>query len=208
MASTLGSSNWYRYLLAPAMLAILIGGPVASIAASEYGLSWWAVFLAASGGLALFWDLAMHREEDSHRPLETREDPVFGRLMCYEPGIWQAQERVQMEGAWLPVAVEAGSEGPSSAQQDTYREFLRDPSAVRAELVKSLIGVAGQATHPGMVPVGMFLPKHEDPAAPSMEIEVMVDGDETGPHEEVVGFRAGRALSVRHLPETRPGRVA
>ena len=176
------------------MLALLIGAPVASVVSGEYGVSWMAVFLAVSGGMTLFWDLALHREEERMRPLATKSDPVFGPLHSYEPGLWVAQERAQMDGAWLEVSVEGGDEGPSSEQQEVYRAFLRNPTAYRTEMVQSLVGREGESTYPGIVPLQLFLPKQPADSEAQLEIEVMLDGDERGPHEEVVGFRDGRAL--------------
>lgn len=193
MASEMGSP-WYRYLLAPAMLALLIGAPVASVISGEYGVSWMVVFVAVSGGMALFWDLALHRDEERARPLFSKSDPVFGPVHSYEPGLWVAQERAQMEGAWLQVSIEGGEEGPSTQQQDVYRAFLRNPSAYRVELMQSLVGRAGESTHPGLVPLQVFVPRDPGEADAQLEIEVMLDGDERGPHEEIVGFRDGRAM--------------
>ena len=193
MASELASTG-YRYLLAPAMLALLIGAPVASVVSGEYGVSWMVVFLAVSGGMALFWDLALHRDEERSKPLFTKSDPVFGPLHSYEPGLWVAQERASMDGAWLEVSVEGGEEGPSAEQQDVYRAFLRNPTAYRSEMVKSLVGREGESTYPGIVPLQVFLPKEPTESEAQLEIEVLLDGDERGPHEEIVGFRDGRAL--------------
>ncbi len=207
MASEMGSS-WYRYLLAPAMLALLIGAPVASVVSGEYGVSWMVVFVAVSGGMALFWDLALHRDEERARPMWSKSDPVFGPVHSYEPGLWVAQERAQMEGAWLQVSIEGGEDGPSSAQQDIYREFLRRPSAYRVELVKSLVGRAGESTHPGLVPLQVFLPRDPGEDEAQLEIEVLLDGDERGPHGEIVGFRDGRALYHVDEDEVLAGQVA
>ena len=176
------------------MLAVVVASPIATIAAAEYAMSWWAVFLVTSGGMALFWDLALHREDEARRPLMSKEDPVLGPMHCYEAGFWEALEPLQLGGAWVPVMVEAGSEGPSAEQQETYRDILRDPAGIRAELTSTLASVPGQATHPGVVPLRVFLPLHgpEEPA--SMEIDVRVDGDETGPMEQVVRFLDGKAI--------------
>ena len=194
MSAEMGNSKWYRYLLEPAMLALLIGAPVASVVSGEYDVSWWAVFLAVSGGMALFWDLALHRDEGVVRPLFSKQDPVFGTMHSYEPGLWVVQERVQMDGAWLVVSVEGGEEGPNADQQEVYREFMKNPSSYRLELVKSLVGREGESTYPALVPLQLFVPSQPTDEDATLEIEVMLDGDELGPHEEVVGFRAGRAV--------------
>ena len=179
------------------MLAVVIGSPVATIAASEYGMSFWPVFLVVSGGLALFWDLALHREDGLGKPLGVKEDPVLGPLLCFEEGLWEARERVQMGAAWLPVLVQAGEEGPSAKQQEAFREYLRDPGQIRAQIMSSVTQVAGQSTHPGVVPTRVFLPQTtEEDGEATMEIDVRVDGDEFGPMDQVVRFLGGKAMVV------------
>jgi len=167
------------------------------MASSQYGVSWWAVFLAVSGGMTLFWDLALHRDEEQGRPLASKDDPVFGPIACFETGVWIARERVKMQGAWLEVSLDAGSEGPSSAQQDAYREFLKDTGLYRQELLRHL--GRGSSTFPGMVPLGLFLPQDKEAQASESEgadliFDLLVDGDETGPFETSIGFRAGVIL--------------
>ncbi|MEZ5974317.1 MAG: hypothetical protein R3E96_05605 [Planctomycetota bacterium] len=76
--------------------------------------------------------LALRREEESEAPIASRQDPIFGPFESFEDGVWLA--RACREGSWVPVAVEAGGEGPSKEQQDLYREFLKDPSSYRQAL--------------------------------------------------------------------------
>ena len=196
MSAEIGSSSWYRFLLAPSMLAVVIASPLASIAASQFGMSFWPVFLVISGGLAIFWDLALYRDDEARKPLHTKEDPVIGPLLCFEQGLWEAREQVQMGAAWLQVLVEAGEEGPSGEQQEAFREYLRDPNEFRAQIMASVTQVPGQATHPGVVPMRVFLPAYREGEEATLEVDVRVDGDETGPMEQVIQFRGGQAMVV------------
>ena len=197
MSSPLEYSPVSRLLLAPAMLAVLIAGPLASLVAGQWGLSWWMVFLVTAGAMAIFWDIAILREPRGSRPLAEKDDPVFGHMHSFESGLWELDEPVMMEGAWLPVAIEAGSEGPTTEQRETYREFLKFPAQYREQLVEALIRQAGEEGFPGLTPMRMFLPEVSDEDNTNLEIEVQVDGDGAGPHAEVVCFQDGQATSAR-----------
>ena len=186
-----------RFVLAPAMLAILIAGPLATLVAGQWGVSWWMVFLVSAGALAIFWDIAILREPRGARPLAEKQDPVFGHLHCFEQGLWEVDEPVMMEGAWLPVAIEAGKEGPSSEQRDTYRDFLKFPAQYREQLVEALIRQAGEDSFPGLTPLRLFLPEANGKETTTLEIEVQVDSDGVGRHAEVVCFHDGHATSAR-----------
>ncbi|MFT4649024.1 MAG: hypothetical protein ACI9X4_002258 [Glaciecola sp.] len=197
MSAHLENTPVSRYLLAPAMLAVLIAGPFASLVAGQWGVSWWMVFLVTAGALAIFWDIAILREAREGRPLAAKKDPVFGSMHSFELGLWELDELVKMEGAWLPVAIAAGSDGPSSEQRDTYRDFLKFPSQYREQLVDALIRQAGEQDFPGLTPVRIFLPDVSEAHGTNLEIEVQVDGDGAGPHAEVVSFHAGQATNAR-----------
>ena len=197
MSAPLEYSPVSRFLLAPAMLAVLIAGPLASLIAGQWGLSWWMVFLVTAGAMAIFWDIAILREPRGSRPLAEKNDPVFGHMHSFETGLWELDEPVMMEGAWLPVAIEAGSEGPTSEQRETYRDFLKFPAQYREQLVDTLIRQAGEDSFPGLTPMRMFLPEVCEGDDTNLEIEVQVDGDGSGPHAEVVCFHDGQATSAR-----------
>jgi hypothetical protein len=179
------------------MLAVLIAGPLASMLAGQYGTSWWMVFLLSAGALALLWDLAILREPRGERPLAEKEDPVFGHMHSFERGLWELDEPVLMEGAWLAVAIEAGEEGPTNDQREAYREFLRYPAQYREQLVEALIRQAGEESYPGLTPLRMFLPEVTLEDTTNLEIEVQVDGDGSGPHAKVVCFHNGHATGGR-----------
>jgi hypothetical protein len=197
MSAHLENTSVSRYLLAPAMLAVLIAGPLASLVAGHWGVSWWMVFLVTAGALAIFWDIAILREHRGCLPLAAKKDPVFGSMHSFEQGLWEVDEPVMMEGAWLPVAIEAGSDGPSSEQRDTYRDFLKFSTQYREQLVEALIRQAGEQDFPGLTPLRIFLPDVTEANEPNLEIEVQVDGDGAGPHAEVVSFNAGQATNAR-----------
>lgn len=186
-----------RFILAPATLTVLIAGPFASMVAGQWGLSWWMVFLVSAGALAVFWDIAILKEPREGRPLAATKDPVFGSMHSFENGLWELDEPVMLEGAWVPVAIEAGTDGPSSEQRETYREFLKFPAQYREQLVEALIRQADTEDFPGLTPLRMFLPEVANGDEANLEIEVQVDGDGAGPHAEVVSFHGGHATSAR-----------
>ncbi len=196
MSVPLESTPISRFVLAPAMLAVLIAGPLASTIAGQWGVSWWMVFLVSAGALAIFWDIAILREPRGTRPLAEKNDPVFGQLHCFQEGLWEMDEPVQLEGAWIPVAIEAGDEGPSADQRDAYRAFVEYPAQYRDGLVEALIRQADESGFPGLTPLRLFLPESCDEDGTDLEIEVQVDGDGSGPHAEIVSFHEGHATSA------------
>lgn len=196
MSAPLENSPISRFVLAPAMLAVLIAGPLASTVAGQWGVSWWVVFLVSAGALAIFWDIAILREPRGVRTLAQKDDPVFGHLNCFEEGRWEAGEPVQLEGAWVSVAIEAGDGGPSTKQRDTFQDFLKHPAQYRDGLVEALIRQTDEDSFPGLTPTRLFLPEVCDGEDSDLEIEVQVDGDGSGPHAEVVCFQGGHATSA------------
>ncbi|MEZ6021605.1 MAG: hypothetical protein R3F17_16385 [Planctomycetota bacterium] len=181
------------------MLAVLIRRPRGQPGAARFDLSWWAVWLLVSGAMAVFWDLALRREEESEAPIAIRQDPIFGPLESFEDGVWLARERVQWEGSWVPVAVEAGGEGPSKEQQDLYREFLKDPSSYRQALVTAVRDSQDPGNHPGVIPLRLWLLPTEPDHPSRMMVEVRVDGDASGPHEAKICFEGGRPVPPPHV---------
>ncbi|MCP5023641.1 MAG: hypothetical protein GY930_17965 [bacterium] len=203
MSAPLEGNSISRFVLAPATLAVLIAGPLASTIAGQWGVSWWVVFLVSSGVLAIFWDIAILREPNGVRILAEKDDPVFGHLNCFQEGRWEVGEPVQLEGAWISVAIEAGEGGPSTAQQDTFQAFLKHPAQYRDGLVETLIRQTGDDNFPGLTPTRLFLPEVCEEGT-DLEIEVHVDGDSSGPHAEVVGFHEGQTMQGKDRVSTTP----
>ncbi|MCA9000970.1 MAG: hypothetical protein KDB61_03535 [Planctomycetes bacterium] len=197
MASSPNQSPFSRLVLAPATLAVLIAGPLASFIAGQFGVSWWMAFLLSAGVLTVFWDVAILRDGKEMKPLAEKQDPVFGSMHSFVKGLWELDEPVQLEGAWLPVAVAAGDEGPSNEQREAYREFLRYPAHYREQLVEAIIRQADGSGSEGLQPLRMFLPETTTKDVTNLEIEVQVAESPRGPHAEVISFRDGQAIGAR-----------